>query len=334
MLVLSDHAAHSSENSIYALLQELRKHARCAGIDVASRSIPKNLLFFSQQQRTLYVSPVDEGFSFRPDGYFFKNRLRLASLREYDVILLRLPPPVPDPFWQFLTRIYPERHIINQPSGIRETSNKLFLLQVPHLCPPIRHCRNAADILEFKDRFPIVLKPPQNYGGKGILKVEGERVWSGNQPQPLNRFLKDYEKAPAEYLGMKFMKNVDQGDKRIIVLDGRILGASIRLPAKGAWMCNVAQGGDAIPSEADPDELKIADTLTPLLAAKGVIFYGFDTLVGDDGRRTLSEINTMSVGGLVQIANFTGKPLVKEAANLIWEYVKNTMYGRPIFVAQ
>ena len=333
MLVLTDHATHSSENSIYGLLQELRKHPLCAGVDTASRSMAKNTLFFSLQQRTLYVAPVDEGFSFRPDGYFFKARLRLASLREYDVVLLRLPPPVSGDFWQYLSRIYPEKQFINQPSGIRETSNKLFLLQVPELCPPIRHCINAADILAFKDQFPIVLKPLHNYGGKGILKVEGDKVWSGTQSEPLTRFLKHLDEAPTEYLAMKFLKNVAQGDKRVIVLNGQILGASIRLPAKGNWMCNVAQGGYAILSKPGPDDQHIADTLSPLLADKGVIFYGFDTLVDDDGRRILSEINTMSVGGLVQIANFTGKPLVKEAAHLIWEYVKNTMYGRSTFVA-
>ncbi|MBK7409991.1 MAG: hypothetical protein IPJ40_19245 [Saprospirales bacterium] len=132
---------------------------------------------------------------------------------------------------------------------------------------------------------------------------------------------------------MKYLKNVDQGDKRIIVLTGHILGASIRLPAKGSWMCNVAQGGLATPAVAEAEEQQMAAKLSPLLADRGVIFYGFDTLVNDEGLRTLSEINTLSIGGLVQIANFTGKPVVREAAYLIWEYVKNTIYGRPSSIA-
>lgn len=330
MLVLTDHAAHSSENSIYGLLQELRKHPRCKGIDTASRSVPKNTLFFTHhQQRSIHVAPVDEGFSFRPDGHFFKNRLRLASLYEYDVILLRLPHPVTIDFWQFLSGIYPEKQIINRPSGIYKTSNKLFLLQVADLCPPIRRCASAADIIEFQAQFPIVLKPAYNYGGKGIVKIEGDKAWTGNQSIPLAQFLKTFQDSPTEYLGMKYLKNVDQGDKRIIVLNSHILGASIRLPAKGSWMCNVAQGGQAIPAEVDAEEQKIAATLSPLLAELGVIFYGFDTLVDDNGKRTLSEINTLSIGGLVQIANFTGKPVVREAAYLIWDYVKNTLYGKP-----
>ncbi|MBK7409990.1 MAG: hypothetical protein IPJ40_19240 [Saprospirales bacterium] len=197
MLVLTDHAAHSNENSIYGLLQELRKHPRCKGIDTASRSIPKNVLFFTHhQQRSVHVAPVDEGFSFRPDGYFFKNRLRLASLREYDVILLRLPHPVPPSFWQFLSAIYPEKQIINRPSGIYETSSKLFLLQIADICPPIRRCKSVADIIEFKEQFPIVLKPAYNYGGKGIVKIEGDKAWTGNQAIPLDRFFESLRGCP------------------------------------------------------------------------------------------------------------------------------------------
>ena len=123
------------------------------------------------------------------------------------------------------------------------------------------------------------------------------------------------------------------GDKRTIVANGQILGSTLRLPAPGSWMCNVAQGGMAIPAEVDPDDRKIASRLIPLLGGLGVIFFGFDTLVDDDGRRTLSEINTLSVGGLPQIADFTGKPIVKDAAQLLWEYVKSEIYGRPTAVA-
>lgn len=334
MLVLTDHAAHTRENSVYALLHELRKHPRCEQIDTASRSVPKNALFFQHGlQRSLFVAPVDDGFHFRSDGLAFKNRLRQASLREYDVILLRLPHPVPDEFWRFLTGIYPERQIINRPSGIQLTSNKHFLLQLADLCPPMQLCKTEEDIIGFKNQFPIVLKPPFNYGGNGIVKVEDDKVWTGNKSMTLAQFLELFRAAPVEYLGMKYLRNVDQGDKRVIVVNGEILGASIRLPAKGSWICNVAQGGSAIPAEPDQDELKIASRLIPILLEHGIVIFGFDTLVNDAGHRTLSEINTLSIGGLPQIAQFTGRPIVKDAAHLLWEYVKSEIYGRPTAVA-
>lgn len=334
MLVLTDHTAHTSENSLYALVHELRIHPRCQFIDVASRGLARNSLFFeSCAQRSIYVIRADEGFIHKPDGGPFRNRLRLASLREYDVVLIRLPHPVSEHFWNFLKRVYPEKQIINQPTGIHETSSKFFLLQVPELCPPIQACRSVQDVLEMKTRFPIVLKPSYSYGGQGIVKIEGEKVWNGNKSTPLMNFLNQLEISPAEYLGMQFLPKVVLGDKRIVVANGKVLGASLRMPPTGSWMCNVAQGGQAMPAEPDADELAIASCLTEILTPKGVIFYGFDTLVNDEGRRVLSEINTLSIGGLTQIANFTGRPIVKEAADLIWDYVKNVIYGRPSVVA-
>ena len=92
MLVLTDHQTHSQENSLYALLRELRKNPACAQVDVASRSTPANQLFFSQQmtRAALYASPVGSHFQYHPDGRCFREKLRRVFLREYDAIFLRL----------------------------------------------------------------------------------------------------------------------------------------------------------------------------------------------------------------------------------------------------
>jgi glutathione synthase len=122
-------------------------------------------------------------------------------------------------------------------------------------------------------------------------------------------------------LAMKFLKNVTQGDKRTIVVNREILGAALRLPAPGGWLCNVNQGGHAILAEPDEDEHIIQEILTPMLHRKGVVIFGFDTLVDDDGRRVLSEINTLSIGGLVPLEEMSGKPVLKRAATLLWDYI-------------
>jgi glutathione synthase len=120
---------------------------------------------------------------------------------------------------------------------------------------------------------------------------------------------------------VKFLKNVSQGDKRIVVVNGRIMGASLRLPPTDSWLCNVAKGGSSNFAKADSDEIDMIDKINPKLAEMGIIMYGVDTLVDDDGNRVLSELNTTSIGGLPQIAKLMGKPLVKEAADLIWNYI-------------
>ena len=70
----------------------------------------------------------------------------------------------------------------------------------------------------------------------------------------------------------------------------------------------------------DEDDEAIIEMINPVLSKMGIVMYGVDTLVGDDGRRVLSEINTTSIGGLPQIANFRREPLVDEAMDLIWQY--------------
>ena len=182
-------------------------------------------------------------------------------------------------------------------------------------------CESLEDIELFKKQFPIVLKPFREYGGRGIIRIDGDTVWQGNQQLSFIDFTKEVAGKQIEYLGVKFLKNVGQGDKRIVVVDGQIMGASLRLPAKNSWLCNVAMGGSSHTAQVNEEEKVIIETLHPILSEMGIVMYGVDTLMGDDGKRVLSEINTTSIGGLPQLAKQQGKPIVKETANLLWNYV-------------
>ena len=122
------------------------------------------------------------------------------------------------------------------------------------------------------------------------------------------------------YLSMKYLKNVSEGDKRILVVGGEILASSLRLPAKDSWLCNVAQGGKSVSSEVTEREREIIQTINPTLKKKGVLIYGADTLVDDDGKRVLSEVNTLSVGGFPQAEAQTGKPVINTLISKIFEY--------------
>lgn len=329
MLALTDHSLHKGDNSIYALLRELRKDPCCAALDVASRGFDRNSsFFFGQTTDRLYAAPVDAGFGFSPGGAAFTQNTRQVGLNDYDVVLLRLPPPVTLSFWTFLSEVYPAAQMINQPLGIHESATKSFLLRFKEVCPPMQLCGSAAEVREFAGKFPIVLKPLRDYGGNGIIRIAGKKAWLGLEEIDYQEFLRTLGGYSSEYLGMQFLKNVYQGDKRIIVVNGRLIGAALRFPPPGSWLCNAAKGGSAKASQPNEEELDIADRINPVLRELGVIMYGFDTLVNDEGRRVLSEINTMSIGGLAPLEELSGKPVVREAARTIWEYVKEEMYGK------
>ncbi|MFK7906955.1 MAG: RimK family alpha-L-glutamate ligase [Chitinophagales bacterium] len=331
ILTLTDHSGHSRENSLYALMRTMLQHSDCESIDVASRGNAANDGFFHHFNSTLLqVVNINEDFAFQSDGRQFLKQTIQRDLKDYDVVMLRLPRPIPVGFFDFLRQHFPEKRIVNRPSGIEVTSSKAYLLNFPDICPPIELCDSVEVILQFKERFPIVLKPLRNYGGKGIVRIEGEEVQYGGLKFTFNDFLpilKENLAIDGAYLGMKYLKNVSQGDKRVILVNGQILGASLRLPPEGSWMCNVAQGGSSVLSEADEQEELIAARISPYLLEQGIVVCGFDTLVEDDGRRVLSEINTLSVGGLPQAAKQSGRPVVKQTVNLIFNYLNTSEKG-------
>lgn len=321
VLVITDHSKHSQENSLYALLAQLRRHALCESVEVSTRGLVENEGFFQMKNpSTLWAAPVDSNFAYSKEGEAFREKLRPVDTDNYDWVWLRLPPPLDRPFLDFLQARFEGRVIINAPAGIHLTGSKEFLTAFPDICPPLRVCRTIGDIIALKERFPIVLKPFREYGGKGIVRLDGDKVWMGKNEMDFNNFIQNIKSQPIEYLGVKFLKNVSEGDKRIIVVNGEIMGASLRMPAQGSWLCNVAMGGSARLATVTPEEEHIVARINPTLSQMGIVMYGVDTLVGDDGKRVLSEINTTSIGGLPQMAKQTGLPLVEKAINLIWKF--------------
>jgi glutathione synthase len=322
MLVLTDHSEHSNENALYALVLAMKHHPHCAGIDIATRGNPANAPFFKAfKSTTLEAVAITEEFKFQQDGHFFKQDTKWVAIEDYDVVWLRLPPALSHDFLQFLKNTFPEQLFINDPAGIDLTGSKAFLLNFPEYCAPMKACYSLEDIIAYKKEFPIVLKPFRDYGGKGIVRIDGEQVWIGKETMSFSEFTHQLKGQPIEYLAVKYLKNVSQGDKRIVVVCGEIMGASLRLPAEDSWLCNVAMGGSSNLSYADEREKEMVRKLDPALSDLGIVMYGLDTLVGDDGQRVLSEINTTSIGGLPQIAKLTGEPLLEKAAALMWNYI-------------
>ncbi|MBB4080115.1 glutathione synthase [Lewinella aquimaris] len=304
-LVLTDHSAHSAQNSVYSLINTLARDPRCRHIDVASRGDARNRDFFDGAGTRVQGFRVKSELLYRPDGAHFSGDLSPLDPADYDVVWLRLPHPVD-------TARYASLHrngtiVVNNPTGIQETGDKSFLLNFPEWTPPARLVHSADETREFARQFPLVLKPLRAYGGQGIVRVDGP-------DDPLNL---DFTEP---YLAMKFLRNVSQGDKRILVVNGKILAASLRIPPPGEWLCNVARGGKSIGAEVEPEEVALVEALAPELLRHGICFCGVDTLVNDEGKRVLSEINTLSIGGFPQAEAQTGRPILQQTINELFSY--------------
>ena len=309
-LVLTDHAGHSDQNSLYALVRTLAVDPRCASVAVASRSNPRNHDFFFGDGARVHGLLADGSFTYESvRETLTTTRQELGAPRAYDVVWLRLPHPVPEKFFVSLEADAPTPPplFVNDTGGIRETSSKEYLLRFPEWTPPTRLVHTEEQARDFAALHPIVLKPLRAYGGQGILRV--------NSPDEVAGV--DFSEP---YLAMKFLKNVSAGDKRILLVNGRVLAASLRIPPPGEWLCNVARGGTSVSASVDDDERALVAAIAPHLLRRGICFAGLDTLVNDDGRRVLSEINTLSIGGFPQAEAQTGRPVLQEAIDQLFAY--------------
>lgn len=326
IIILTDHKKHSDQNSLYPLARQLQAHENCKCLDIASRSLDENHNFFYEKDvNNLYGCKVTRYFEYSEDGHFYTDNLKALDYKSYDIVWLRLARPITDETLLWLES-NAKNIIINRPSGILQTSSKAYLINFPEICPPIKLVNSIDEILAFAQNFDIVLKPLKEYGGKGLLKIQGDQINDGEKNYDLLPYLKGIESFITKegYLAMKFLKNVSQGDKRILVVNGEVLAASLRLPPEGSWLCNVAQGGKSVATEVTNEEMKIIETIAPSLLEKGIVIFGADTLVDDNGKRILSEINTLSIGGFPQAEKQTGKPIIKQTIDKFIEYAKHS----------
>lgn len=323
-LIITDHTRHEKSNSLYALTNAIREDDRCGEMWVCSRGQPANADFFSGRMESKVVAAaIGSRFTFENADALLEKTDGAFHPSTVDVVLFRMPQPVERPFITRIRSYFPHAQFINAPEGIIETASKEFLLQVRELCPTLSLCESLAEAIALSHQYEIVLKPMYSYGGRGMFRLSPDTVWKEDEHFPISQVHDIIKAVDFPMLSMRFLKNVVLGDKRTIVVNREVIGAALRLPAPGSWMCNIAHGGRAQLDEPDADEWRIESVLTPMLLKKGIVMYGFDTLVDDAGRRVLSEINTLSIGGLMPMEEMSKKPVLKRVVDALYAYVRS-----------
>lgn len=308
IVIFTDHSTHSQHNSFYGLFRGCKAHPDVHSVTVVSRNYKCNEAFFAgdMNAQVWAYQPVVE--TYQKWKWPKKQELLPVDLREYDIIFLRLPEPTADLFFRNLEKHLPYTLFINSPTGILEVGSKAYLTNFPNLCPPLSLVENPDQALALSKKMDIVLKPLRNYGGKGIIKIENDELSYGNEVQSSNNldFLWD---AKEPMLAMQYLPNLHLGDKRTVVANGEIQFSTVRYPPRDSWLCNVARGGHSELSSPTPEEAEMANILANELEPKGIILFGFDTLVDNEGKRKLSEINVQSIGGIVPAERDSNKPI-------------------------
>ncbi|MEO0854686.1 MAG: glutathione synthase [Cyanobacteria bacterium J06648_11] len=226
-----------------------------------------------------------------------------VPLSELDAVWMRKDPPV-DAAYIRATQLLDlaSTLVLNHPAALRSANEKLFALQFPQWTPETLVTQDAKAIAEFvKSRGRAVLKPLDGKGGEGIFFLEkGDRNLNS-----LIEVSTQFGRIPV--MVQEYLPAAAAGDKRILLLDGKPLGAINRLPGSGDFRGNIAAGGSVAKTDITPKEFEICADVAPVLQQNQLYFVGLDVI----GER-LTEINVTSPTMLREMSQQNDAPLGAE----------------------
>ena len=234
-----------------------------------------------------------------------------VDLATMDVVLMRQDPPFDMAYisaTHLLEHIHPATLVVNDPVQVRNAPEKLFVTHFDGLMPPTLITTDAREIHSFRQKYEdIVIKPLFGNGGSGVFHVSpGDE----NLNALLEMFTEFYREP---IMVQKYLPAVREGDKRIILVDGEVIGGVSRVPKEGEARANMHVGARPEKTSITLREQEICDAIGPSLRENGLIFVGIDVIGG-----FLTEINVTSPTGIQEIDRFDDVNL----SGLIWNAIE------------
>ncbi|MEE8560130.1 MAG: glutathione synthase, partial [Alphaproteobacteria bacterium] len=210
--------------------------------------------------------------------HFTLGAPQLIDLETLDIVLMRQDPPFDMAYitaTHLLERVHPGTLVVNDPVHVRNAPEKLFVTRFKDLMPPTLITTDRRQILAFREAHEdIIVKPLFGWGGAGVFHVRPEddnlnalvEVLSGLFPQPV--------------VVQRYLADVRQGDKRIVLIEGTPAGAVARIPAKGEARANLHVGAKPVKAELTARDREICEAIGPTLKERGLVFVGIDVIGG------------------------------------------------------
>ena len=225
---------------------------------------------------------------------FNYGKIKILKLSSLDVILMRQDPPFNMSYitaTHILEKIVSQTLVLNNPFHVRNAPEKIFVTEFSKFMPETLITREPNEIIKFKNKNKnIIVKPLYGNGGEGVFYVKDN---DSNFNVILESFLNLNEE---QFIIQSYIPEVKKGDKRIILIDGEVVGAINRIPAKNENRSNMHVGGKPTKTSLSKNDKLICKTISPHLKAKGLFFVGID-VIGN----YLTEINVTSPTGIREI---------------------------------
>jgi glutathione synthase len=238
--------------------------------------------------------------------------------RDVDVVLMRQDPPFDLGYitaTHLLERIQSETLVVNDPASVRGAPEKVWVLDFAQFMPPTVITRSLGVARKFlAEQGDIVVKPLHGYAGGSVFRIGAD---GRNLASLMEVFNRTYQEP---HVLQKFIPEISQGDKRIILIDGEVAGAVNRVPGEGEIRSNLAVGGKAAKTDLTDREKEICAVLGPKCRERGLLFVGIDVI----GGRWLTEINVTSPTGIVAIDKFNGT----DTPGLFWDAIERRLPER------
>jgi glutathione synthase len=250
-------------------------------------------------------------------NHFTLGEAKTVELSEFDVILMRQDPPFD---MAYITATHVLEHvadrvlIVNDPAEVRNAPEKLFVAHFPDLMPPTLITSDKDAIIEFRARHKdVVVKPLFGNGGSGVFHLKPD---DENLGALLETFTILYREP---VIVQRYLPEIRQGDKRIILVEGEAVGAVSRIPLAGEARANFHAGGSAQKTTLTKREQDICAAIGPTLREKGLVFVGID-VIGD----YLTEINVTSPTGIQEINRLDGVQIERT----LWDAIESRHAAR------
>jgi glutathione synthase len=262
------------------------------------------------------VSALGNIFKLFPNKkiFFKKFKTQKIFLDDYDVVLVRQDPPFNMSYitaTYLLEMVSNKTLILNDPKSIRDNPEKLSMFNFKNIIPPTLISKNIEQCFNFQKKYKkTIIKPLYGNGGEGISKLEGTSVVLKR------KILKLINRYKQPIVMQKYLSEIKEGDRRIILIDGEYAGSVARIPKKGSVTANFHTGGTAKKVGLVRRDKKICNILKPFLKKNKLFFTGID-VIGN----YLTEINVTSPTGIQEINRLNGARLEK----FFWDRVEKKL---------
>ena len=235
------------------------------------------------------------------ESWYSVESAERRNLCEFDAIVMRKDPPFDSEYF-YATHLLEQAEregapVFNKPRALRDHPEKLAILEFPEFIGPTLVTRSAQDVRQFHaEHQDIILKPLDGMGGTGIFRVKADGLNLGSIIETLN------QEGAETIMVQRFLPAIEQGDKRVLVIGGQPVPFSLaRIPQGGEVRGNLAAGGIGVAQPLTERDRFIAESLGPVLHARGLLLVGLD-VIGD----SLTEINVTSPTCFQEIFDQTG----------------------------